>query len=252
MRRFFKQFIYGFLYLSILAVIVGGVYYFYFIPEQSCFDDIKNQNETGLDCGGTCADCELKTLTLKIDEPQAFDGGQFKSTLLARVTNPSLNYGLNDFEYEFQVFSQFGTLISKFRARSYILTDESKYLIVPGIDIDPRDISHVTINIPIQNWERGSNLPHLNLKFKDLLTLPVAKSVQVGGVLVNDSSSGFSSVSLIGILFDKNGDTVNASGTKIDNVRAFSEIPFTIFYPIIKNVQEINFGSTKVFYEVKR
>lgn len=252
MHRFLKQLIYGFLYFFMLAGIAYAIYYFYFIPEQSCFDNIQNQSETGLDCGGTCIDCELKTLILKIDKPQTFEAGQFKSTLLAKITNPSLNYGLNNFEYEFQVFSQFGTLISKFQGDSYILTNESKYLIVPGIDIDHRDVSYVTVSIPSQNWERRANLPDINLKFKDLLTLPVSKTVQVSGVLKNDSGSGFSSVSIIGILFDKSDNIINASWTKIDNVRAFSESPFTIFYPTIKNVQDINAGRTKVFYEVKR
>lgn len=252
MRRFLKQLIYGFLYLSILTAITCGIYYFYFIPEQSCFDNVQNQSETGIDCGGICADCELKILALKIDEPQIFEAGQFKSTLLAKITNPSVNYGLNDFEYEFQVFSPFGTLISKFQGDSYILINESKYLIAPGIDIDSRDISYVKVIIPVQNWERRANLPDFNLKFKNLLTLPVAKSVQISGIMENDSGGGFSSVNLIAILFNKNGNIINVSRTKIDNVSAFSETPFTIFYPTIKNIQEINLSSTKVFYEVKR
>ena len=101
MHRFLKQFIYGLLYLSIVALLAGGVYYFYFIPNPSCFDNIKNQEETEVDCGGSCIDCELLTIALEVDEPQVFSAGNLKSTILGRVVNRSVNYGFYSFEYEF-------------------------------------------------------------------------------------------------------------------------------------------------------
>lgn len=253
MRRFLKQFIYSLFYFSILAVIAAGIYYFYLIPEPTCFDNIQNQNELGVDCSGPCIDCELKTLTLEVDEPLVFEAGQFKSTILAKIINPSVNYGLNDFEYEFQIFSSFGTILSRLQGRSYILTDESKYLIVPAIDIDSRDISKVILNIPEEKWEVKSNLLTYELRFKNIKILPSQKTVQISGSLTNDSPKSFSSLTLVGIVFDKEGNEKNASTTKIDNVSAFSETPFVIFFPNMKNIGEINLNDTRgVFYEIER
>ncbi len=252
MRRFPKQLLYGFFYLSMLALAAGGVYYFYFIPNPSCFDNIQNQNEAGVDCGGQCLDCELKTLTLRIGEPLKFGAGEFKSTILAKISNPSSNYGLNDFEYEFQVFSSFGTILTTLHSRSYILPSESKYLVAPAVDIDSRDIGKIVLNVPLQNWEQKVNLPVYNIRFKNVETIPLAKTVQVAGSLVNDSSSNFSSIALTGIIFRKNGEVSNASSTKVDNIPAFSETPFTIFFPNLQSVQEVNLKATEVFYEVKR
>lgn len=252
MRRFFKQLIYGLFYLLILALVAGGVYYFYFIPEQSCFDNIQNQDETGVDCGGQCLDCELRNLTLRIDEPLKFEAGEFKSTILAKISNPSSNYGLNDFEYEFQIFSSFGTILTTFHGRSYILPSESKYLIAPAVDVDSRDIGKTVLNVPLQNWRPKADLPVYSLRFKNIETVPLSKTVQVAGNLVNDSSSIFSSIILTGIIFGSNGEVLNASSTKVDGISAFSEAPFTIFFPNLKNVAEVNRNTTEVFYEVKR
>ncbi|OIO49616.1 MAG: hypothetical protein AUJ39_00685 [Parcubacteria group bacterium CG1_02_42_13] len=253
MHRFLRQLLYGLFYLSVVAVFAGGIYHFFFISEPTCFDNIQNQNETGTDCGGSCIDCEFKTLTLKISEPLVFEAGQFKSTILTEITNPSINYGLNDFEYEFQIFSSFGTILpQRPHGRSYILAGESKYIIVPGIDIDRSYIGKVVLNIPNQNWEPKTSLPNYNFRFGNVQTSQSQKSVQVSGMLKNDSSSGFPSVNLVGILFDKSGKIINASSTKVDNISAFSEIPFTIFYPPVNNIPEINFAATKVFYEIKR
>ena len=160
---------------------------------------------------------------------------------------------VSDFEYEFQIFSSFGTILpQRPHGRSYILAGESKYIIVPGIDIDRSYIGKVVLNIPNQNWEPKTSLPNYNFRFGNVQTSQSQKSVQVSGMLKNDSSSGFPSVNLVGILFDKSGKIINASSTKVDNISAFSEIQFTIFYPPVNNIPEINFAATKVFYEIKR
>lgn len=252
MRRFLKQFLYGLFCLSIATLLAGGVYYFYFTQEPSCFDNIKNQEETGVDCGGSCIDCELLTIALQIDEPQVFSSGNLKSTILGRVSNHSLNYGLNSFEYEFQIFNSLGALLSKSQGESYILPGEERYLIVPALDIDKRDIGKVVLNIPRENWEPKSNLPDFTLKLQDVKTAPSARTVQVSGNLANDSSENFLSVTLVGIVFDKKDTALSVSSTKVDDIAAFSETPFAIFFPELKSVAEVNLGATKVFYEVKR
>ena len=43
----------------VFALIIGGASYLIFankIP-ATCSDNIKNQNETGIDCGGSCRAC---------------------------------------------------------------------------------------------------------------------------------------------------------------------------------------------------
>ncbi|MBI1838779.1 MAG: hypothetical protein HYR95_00535 [Candidatus Colwellbacteria bacterium] len=187
MHRFLKQFIYGFLYLSILAVIVGGVYYFYFIPEQSCFDNIKNQNEVETDCGGGCAACELKTLKLQSDAPQVFSAGASRSTILIKIKNPSSNYELPSFDYKIGIVSKFGTPLLRLSGTSYVSPKEDKYLVIPGIDI---------------------------------------------------------------------GEISNASATALEEVRAFSSRPFTVFFPkIIKNdsgLIDIDSEKSQIFYEIRK
>ena len=60
--RLLKQFLYGFFYLAILVSLIWLVYSFEFKPAPNCFDGKKNQEETGIDCGGSCISCEVKAL----------------------------------------------------------------------------------------------------------------------------------------------------------------------------------------------
>jgi hypothetical protein len=250
-KRLLKQLVYGFSYLFILAALAGLIYYLYFIPEPSCFDDIQNQDEAAVDCGGTCIDCELKTLKLLVKEAKVFDVNQSRLTIIAEIVNPSSNYVLKDFDYEFQVFNSFGDLLKTLSGRSYINTNQVKYLVVPALDLSKKDIGQVKIVIPNENWEPKSVLPSFNLKFTGIKTTPALRTVQVDGKLVNDFSTGFSSLTLVAVLFNKNNQVINASTTKLDEVAAFSENQFTIFFPDL-NVQEVNLSATKVLYEIKR
>jgi len=250
-RRLLKQLLYGLFYLSIFGGLGFGIYRFYLVPVSSCFDSIQNQGEESLDCGGPCIPCELKTLKLQVDEPKIFSTGGSRSTIVVQVTDPSLNFGLKEFDYEFHIFSSFGTLLAKLNGQSYISTSETKYLTMAGVDLKRTDISKVVVNIPVQDWVTKDKLLIYNLKFTGVKTTPLAQTVQITGKLVNDSSASYGATTLTGVLFNKKGDIVNASTTKIDSVEAFSETPFTIFFPNL-NVAEVNLGSTKVSYEINR
>ena len=259
MPRFLKQFIYGFVYIIILGLLGLGVYDRYFVVPPSCFDNVQNQDESKIDCGGSrCIPCELKELTLQISEPVFFDAGQFKTTVVVKVTNSSFNYASKSFDYEFQVINKFGGAIASrpgLSGNSYISAGESKYLIVPAIDIDPRDVGRVVINIPDVAWDLKTNLTSYSFSFKNLKLTFAGKSPQVSGILKNDSASSYKAISIIGVLFDKAGATVNASTTEIDNIQSFSETPFTIFYSAINNASVIDTASLSqnwFSYEVSR
>lgn len=259
MPRFLKQFIYGFAYLLILGLIGLGIYERYFIIPPNCSDNIQNQQESGIDCGGpNCLSCELKTLNLQIGEPAFFDAGQFKTTAVVKITNPSLNYGSKNFNYEFQVINKLGGAIATrpgLSGTSYISAGETKYLIAPAIDIDPRDVGRVVVNIPSPVWELREKLPVFTFNFDNLKLVFSGKSPQVSGILKNNSSSTYKAISVIGILFNKAGVAVSASTTELDDIQSFSETPFTIFYSPINNTSVVDAATISqnwFSYEVSR
>ncbi len=259
MPRLLKQFIYGLIYLLVLGLVGLGVYDRYFVAPLSCSDNIQNQQELGIDCGGpNCSTCELKTLTLQYDDPVFFDAGQFKTTAVVKITDPSLNYGSKSFNYEFQIINKFGGAIASrpgLSGTSYISTGETKYLIAPAIDIDPRDVGRVVVNISNPAWELKENLPAFALSFNNLKLILTGKSPQISGMLKNDSASTYKAISVIGVLFDKQSNAVAASATELDNIQSFSETPFRIFYPVMNNVSVIDTASLSqnwFSYEVSR
>jgi len=257
--RFLKQFIYGSIYLLIIGILGLGIYNNYFVTTPSCSDNIQNQQESEIDCGGPhCLPCELKNLTLRIDKPTFFDAGQLKTTAVVKIADPSFDYGSSNFNYEFQVINKLGGAMATrpgLSGTSYISAGESKYLIAPAIDIDPRDVGRVIINIQKPDWVLKENLPHYFLSFGSLKLSINNKSPQVSGILKNDSASTYNAISVIGVLFDKSKNPISASTTKLNNIQTFSETPFTIFYPAIgnaSNIDTVSLSNKWFSYEISR
>ena len=76
MTRLAKQIIIAIIFFLILAGF-GFLVYWNILPNPSCFDNIQNQNEEGIDCGGPCQSCEaaaLKNLEIIWGDVEVKDG----------------------------------------------------------------------------------------------------------------------------------------------------------------------------------
>lgn len=251
MNRFLKQLIYGIFYLSIFAGIGFAVYYYFLIPKQTCFDNLKNQNEEAVDCGGVCESCELKTLSLINDEGKVFSAGKLKSNILVRIENPSSNYFLRNFDYEFNVFSNLGTKLFTIDKKSSILPKEMKYLVVSGIDADYRDVGKIVFKPLNQNWEPVSKLTGYDFKTDGLRVGFSGGYTEVSGEFVNDSSFNFSSILATAVIFDRKGGVLNGGTTELNEIKAFTKTPFTIYLPYSSEITtKVDLAKTKVSYEI--
>jgi hypothetical protein len=88
-ERFVKKFIYSI--LTIIVIFFIGFLIFKIVqPKPSCFDNIRNNGETGVDCGGICQSCEIRTLSKLeyVDQASAFLQKD-KYFIYTRITNPN-------------------------------------------------------------------------------------------------------------------------------------------------------------------
>ena len=87
-KRFGKQILYLISYLTVIFLIFLSIYLIWFKPTPACNDNSQNQGETGVDCGGPCEPCEIKTLSLvEVSFVKYFPAGE-KTILLAEIKIP--------------------------------------------------------------------------------------------------------------------------------------------------------------------
>ncbi|MFH1188626.1 MAG: hypothetical protein V1652_02145 [bacterium] len=253
MGRRLKQIGYGFFYVIVSCVLSICCYLLFFTKYSTCFDGIQNQQELGIDCGGSCIDCELKVAKIDISQVYILSAGKYKSTLVFAITNTAKKYGVYRFDYTLDVFSQFETKLAVFQGVSSLLPGETKYLVVPGISLDSRDIKRATCTTTNVEWKEKDALLGFSLSSEALKTQVFVDDIEVSGIVKNDGATASGKIKLTGLLFGSDGTLLAASTTIVDEISAYNTMSFTIFFPkLTEIVQRLDYSKTQIFYEIER
>lgn len=254
MKRGTKQLFFGAVYVLIIGVLLLGAFFSFFAKYPTCFDALQNQEEEGIDCGGPCMlTCERQAARIVAREVQVLSAGEKKTSLVVPVTNTTQHYGVYRFDFTFEVFSEFETKLGTFAGVSSLEPGETKYIVVPNISLDPRDIARATFTTASPEWRESSALPTLSFETKDLKTTLRGDGIEATGTVENTGASASGKIRSIGVLFGKDGSIIAVSGTTLASIPAFDSAPFTVFFPrTAEIVQKMDHSRTQIFYEAER
>ncbi len=247
MKRFLKHFFYGLLYLAILAG-VGYLFYGAAIkPAPSCFDGIKNQNETGTDCGGVCSNiCLSPTLVPPNFSGQAelFSLPDGRVSVLYLLNNQNPDYAVNDFIYEFRIRDASGQIIKTVSDRSFIYANEKKFIAAPAINMGSSTAATADFSATGTTWIKAESFVAPKLEIQSPLISESSSSVVITGRLINQDTTTFPSVLLVAVLWDDFGNKVGTTETALENLVPGETRNFTIVHPVLPG---INLPKTLIF-----
>jgi len=253
MKRTLKQLLYGFFYLVILLAVVLGAYLLFFQKSSSCFDNIKNQDEVGVDCGGVCIDCDLKNVKDLIVQPaNIFDNGNRTTTILATILNPNKTLGIEILPYTIKVFNFEDQEIYSADRRAFIYPGQNRLVLEAGIDIEANNIKAATITLDYDAsvWKKISPPP---AKLTDFRTRALGNQIEVVGRVINDNDYPLDQVAVLAVFSNKIGIKAAASKTVVGKVEPFSFKTFQIIIPLKEGLlSEINLDEAFIVLEAKR
>ncbi len=253
MNRTLKQILYGSAYLVVIAGIVFGAYRIWFYKTPTCFDNIKNGSEAGVDCGGSCVSCEIKNLKLDVSTaPRVFQGTADQSVLFAKVINPNPIYGVKSFSYTIGAWSILGVPIKTISGVSYLAPGETRYLVFPDLPSASNDVGRISaVEVSGVEWTTADLLPKYDLQLSGISTNVSVSGGEVDGVMSNNSPSNIPVVRLSSLLFDSKGVVLTASAALIRDIVPFTSKQFQIYFPPLGKLQgTVDRSKTQVFYEV--
>lgn len=254
--RFAKQFLYGSFFIIIIGLSGGGFYY-WLQPAPSCFDNKKNQNETGADCGGSCTPCVLKnSQPLRISSLEIFDNGNKTITAIGEIKNPNVSVGAKQFLYTIAIYDRADRELFSKSGRSFVYPDKSRTVVEPAIAVDPAAAARGEIKIGEVFWQAEADfggIPEKNLAVIGMTIRGDGGGFIIAGAVKNANPVAADRVVIKAVLFDGDGLRRGASQTIIENLPAFKEKLFTIRAPLRREAAaRVDIEKTKIIVEMPR
>lgn len=223
--RIQKQLIVGIVFVLIFSGMVYGFTDYFFITEATCFDNIKNGKEEGLDCGSLACgkQCEPEIMPIEIQSTKLIKVGQGDYDVVARLFNPNASFGTSRLEYRLEPFGYSGF--------TYILPGQSKFIVLTSLK-STQNITDVGLVINNAQWQKldiPNNTVSFVLRRKDYR--PTQNGTELDAVLYNNSNFDFDKIDVAVILLDDMGSIVGVGKTDIRTFISKSERGFNVAWP---------------------
>ena len=235
-----KRLIYGTGFLLVLIIIFGvPIYFYYFNKPATCFDNIKNQNETGVDCGGVCVKACVGDVIAKplILWSRAFPIADGKFNLVAYLQNPNINYISKPFPYVFNVFDEGNVLIGTREGIISAPYDKNFVVFEQAFDAGQRKIGKVTFEIPsavtwIKSKTQESKFSISSDEIASIGGVPTLKSI-----ITNKTVDTFNNFYVVAIVYDVDGNAKVVSRTLVDELKSNNQATVVFTWPYLTDLK---------------
>ncbi len=216
------------LYVVILLLILGAfglwVVYPYFNKLPSCADGIRNGDEAGVDCGGSCARaCLYQVDQVSVLWARAFQVVPGRYNAVAYLENHNSASAIRKISYEFRFADKDNLYIGRRDGVTTIPASGRFAVFEPGLDFGNSAPVYVTFRFTqTPDWLQvpKERLDNVKLLVSDISLSGEKSSPLLSAQVANDSLFILPDVKVIAILYDKNGNAVTASSTYISELAA--------------------------------
>ncbi len=226
----------------VLGLIAFAIYTFFFFSPPSCFDNIRNGNEEGIDCGGTCElVCPFQATEPNILWSRAFKISDGVYNIAGLIENPNFDVKL-DGTYHFQAYNQDNILISEVFGDVTVLPAQKKPIFEPTINTGFQEISRVFLQMVGEStWTKAEQQDQTvfvtSRKLEDQDTEPKLEVSLVNRGIVPERD-----LSITAILYDEEGNVTQSSQTFLEYIERDSTE--SVFYtwpePFTQEVTKID------------
>jgi hypothetical protein len=225
-----RKFIYASVAVLFVIGVVGVPAFLLLYSAPTCFDNKKNGNEKGVDCGGKCTRlCQDSFLPPSVawTRLERVVPGVYNS--VAYIINPNTEGEARDVPYHMAIYDQNGMLIIDQKGMVTIPPHRNTLafagLIRTGNSIPSKVLFEFTAR---PDWyKKTDTLSTILITEKDYIEEGESSSLRV--VLKNDSVKNIGKLNVYAVLYDNAGNAIGFSKTIVDEIRAGSTVtaPFT-------------------------
>ena len=226
--------------LSIILLMVVGVYYGYFYASPTCYDGVKNGGEVGIDCGGKCIPiCATQVSAPEVEWTESFLIAPYQYNAVAYVRNANMTAGTPNLNYTFRFYSKDNQLITERSGQTSLLPNGITPVFAGRIDTMNRELSRTEIELdPISLWLPVSEgRDRFRIGTFDLTGAD--SSPHLTAEIENTSLQPAKNIDVVATIFDSAGTPLTASRTYREQLaaRSSTDLDFTWPNPIASTVR---------------
>ncbi len=232
-----------FLFLSGIFLVI---YFVFFYTPLSCFDNAKNGDEAGVDCGGSCTRiCSFAVTPPEIMWAKSFKivDGQYNA--VAYIENKNITAATPELAYTFKLMNKDEVIAE--RSGVTILPPDSVYPIFEGrvFTADGKEPTETVIELkPVDLW-LPATLGRNQFRTLDIELLGVDSRPRLNVKVENTELNESDRVEMVATIFSRSGVPLTASQTFVDDFEGEStkDVVFTWPRSIAKTIRSCDVPS---------
>lgn len=215
-----------------VALFLVFIFFKYFNSAPSCFDGVKNGDETGVDCGGTCSVlCSVEVLSPIVRWSKAFSISGDVYNIAAYVENPNTNSSNTRMSYEFKIFDERNILLGARKGETFVPNNKKFVVFEPSFVIPNRKPKYVDFTFKMLSpWVKDNTVePEISVTHTPVQNLSSAPRIE--GTISNKSLKNVENIELVALISDDKENVIAVSRTFIENLGKATSQDFVFTWP---------------------
>ncbi len=216
---------------ALLFIFILVPTFFFLYEKPTCFDEEKNGDETGVDCGGKCQLlCSFEALEPTILWSRAFKVTDGVYSAVAYIENPNVSSETLA-PYVFKLYDSQNKLIGIKENRTYLPKNGVIAIFEPNINTDTQVPARVIFEFTdALQWQKNDVMPPQLALEQSFLTNETSRP-RVDATVKNNSREAVENIELVGIVYDDNENAIAASRTFVDRLDIDEQSKVTFTWP---------------------
>jgi hypothetical protein len=229
-----RKLTYGAIVVGGIIIIVGIPLFLFFHKTPTCFDNTKNQDEQGIDCGGVCTRICSEDISAPIIMWQrAFQVTPGVYNAVAYIQNPNVLNRVDNIGYVFRLYDKNNAMINEKTGRTFLPANQTFAIFEAGIQTGTRVPVRTSFEFtesPV--WVQNSvNYKEPSVVAENVTLTNDSLLPRIDASVHNLSLGTIKTLSVIALIYDAEDNAIAASRTIVENLSAQSSAPVTFTWP---------------------
>lgn len=189
----------------------------------SCTDNVQNQDEEGVDCGGSCPYlCEAALEPPTVLFTKALTNNDGRTDVIASVENKNAFAAAKDVPFRVTLYGADQTLIQTVTGTLDLPPGATQPVYVPGVVSGKQVVAgaFLSIDAAAPRWLSLTADPRIIPSISTTRQTGTVSAPRVEAILANQSTTALSNVPVVVMVYDVHGSVVAASRTLVSSIPA--------------------------------